>query len=462
MGSRDLGTAKTEPRRVAWIRWGILAVLLAFLTTLSLWYIRRTFIDLAFEDALMHLPMIGDFLSGHGSLRELVGPFYGGHLLFGYRVLMLVNARFFSLDMRLDPVMSVAASAAMAAVIYAEFTSRLKETLRPLTSGLLASPLVMLCFSLVAPPVMLMTTQFVWGTLAALLIAWLLQRDFRRDPHDTRVFTANNVGAMVLSVIYFLALSGAYFPGFLAGVIAMVAVRWIVGRRRPERRLWVAGSVIFASAVIYTWFANRSAGQGTASGGLRTFFTHPSDTLLSYVTGLGASLVDIHTLEGHSQVIWLVLGFALLALTVAALVAYFRLRLYEMSYVPLYCLAYPLGVITMVRIGRSDLGGWSWMGNEWYLFHYRFFVIGLVWILLYAAVAVVRRGWRPAREWKSMGTLVALLVVLTAILVGGTHLIANGKQWRRGPYVKYWLEDKRNALLFPKYYDDPSGRRIDP
>ena len=131
--------------------------------------------------------------------------------------------------------------------------------------------------------------------------------------------------------------------------------------------------------------------------------------------------------------------------------------MYEQTYLPLYCLAYPLGVVTAIRVGRASIGNWAWVGNEWYVFHYRFFAIGVVWILVYAAVTVVRQGWRPSRSWRNSGTLVMALVLVTAVLVGGSHLISNGKQWRRGPYVQSWLAEKRNALLFPQFYADPDA-----
>jgi hypothetical protein len=256
-------------------------------------------------------------------------------------------------------------------------------------------------------------------------------------------------------------LGGAYFPGFLAGIGAMALARRLCRRKRLERRYWVVAAVILATAAGYSWFASQSAEQGNAAGGLRLYFSNAGDTILSYITGVGASLVDSHTLEGHSQTIWLMLGFLLLALAVCAVVLFVRLRLYEQSYLPMYCLAYPLGVITMIRVGRASFS-WEWMGNEWYAFHYRLFAVGVVWILISAAVVVVRRGWRPSLSWRNGGTLVMVLVVATAVVVGASHLIANGKQWRRGPYVRYWLEDKRNALLFPQYYKDPSGVLLPP
>ena len=86
-----------------WRRWLCFVVILLPLLLLSLWYVRRTFVDVVWQDGLLHVLMIGRFLEDHGSLEDLVGPSFGGHLLFGYRVLLLLNAKLMSLDMRLDP-----------------------------------------------------------------------------------------------------------------------------------------------------------------------------------------------------------------------------------------------------------------------------------------------------------------------------------------------------------------------
>ena len=163
--------------------------------------------------------------------------------------------------------MFVAASASIAAIIYADFTSQMAG-MRASLDALLSAPLLFLCFSLVAAPGALMSTQFVWGTVVALLIAWLLQREFRRPRQGSPWLTANTGGAIVLTVAYFLLFSGAYFPGFLAGIAAMALAHRLCRRRRLERRYWVLAGTILAAAAGYSWWASRSTGQGNASGGL--------------------------------------------------------------------------------------------------------------------------------------------------------------------------------------------------
>jgi len=438
-------------------RWIPFFVVLVVPLVMSFRYIHRTFVNVVFEDGFLHVPMIGRFLAGHWSFGDLFGAPFDAHLLLGYRGMTLVNAKLFALDLRFDGVMFVVAFALTAAIIYAEFSKAFAD-IRTLLLVPLFLPLGFLCFSLVGPPGALMTTQFVWGTMLALLVAWLLQRDWDNASGARGRPIWPFICALVLMPIYFFVFSGAYFPGLLLGLVAMYAFHCLLshGKWRDLRTLAVL-LTSFACAVGYflVLISLGSSTQSNASGGTATFFSDFGNTLLSYVAGIGASVIDIHTLERFSSTVLLVVGGLMTATGAVAVWLFIRTKMYRKTYLPVYCIFYTLGIITVLRVGRGMLG-WRWVVSEWYASHMRFFAIGVAWILVYALVQAVQRIRRREARLVSWASWPIAFVGLAILVFGAIQLEANITQWKRGPWVQQWLEQKRLALLYPQLYDAPA------
>ena len=433
-------------------------VILVPVVIVLLWYIHRTYVDTVFLDGFIFVPLIDRFLEGNWSLSDLFSPSWE-HLLVGYGTLSLFNAKFLALDMRLDPVMFLAAYAFTAAIVYAE-CSRVSNTVRSYMLGILFVPLGLLCFSLVAPPMMLMSTQFAWGSAVALLIAWFLQRDFNTSAVDPPRPRWPLIGMLVLMPLYFLGFSSAYFPGLVLGLGAMYIFRALLTGKWRERRIILVAVVVTVCVLLYGYYMfvapPLSPGQMPISNSSAHYFTDPAGTIMSYLAGIGSGLIDIHTLELTTPSVILVIGGVMVVISAVALWLFVRTGMYRKTYLPVYCMFYSLGVMTAVRVGRGLYGDWGFITGEWYSFHLRFFVIGVVWILLYVIYERVRRsrvGEVRLVEWRSWPVVFAISAIL---FVGACHAAANIAQWQRGLSVHAWLEEKRNALLFPEFYDNAS------
>jgi hypothetical protein len=439
-------------------RWIPFFVVLVVPLVMSFRYIQRTFVNVEFADGLLPVPMIGRFLAGHWSFTDLFGTPFGEHLLLGYRGMELVNARLFAFDLRFDAVMFVVAFALTAAIIYAEFS----KAFAGFRTALLVPqflPLGFLCFSLVATPGGFMTTQFVWGTMLALLVAWLLQRDWDNASGARGRPIWPLVCALVLLPIYFFVFSGAYFPGLLLGLVAMYAFHCLLSHVKWRDLRTLAVLLTSLACAVGYFLVLMSLGlstQSTDSGGIANFFSDPGNTLLSYVAGIGASVIDVHTLERFSSTVLLIVGGLMAATGVVAAWLFIRTKMYQKTYLPVYCIFYTLGIITSVRMGRGLLGDWTWVANEWYAFHMRFFAIGVAWILVYALVQAVQRIRRREARLVSWTSWPIVFVTLAALVFGAIQFGANVAQWHRGWWVQQWFEQKRLALLYPQLYDAPA------
>jgi hypothetical protein len=362
------------------------------------WYIQRTYINTVYLDAFIFDPLIDQFLNGNSSLNSLfIFGRFGEHLIVGYGILSLLNAKFLALDMRLDPFMFLVASTVSAAIVYAECI-KVFSNVRSIILGLIFLPLSFLCFSLVAPPLMNMSTQFVWGSTVAFLIAWFMEHEFHTATVDRPRWPL--MGALILIPVYFLLFSGAYFPGLVLGLGAMYFFHGIFTGKWFEHRIALVAMEGAICVVSYGYYmlVLPAAQQAASAHGFVHYFTDPMGTLLFYISGIGSSLMDLHTLESAPSLV-LVVGGIMVGITLVALWLYIHTGMYLKTYLPVYCIFYSLGIMTAVRVGRGLFGDWGWITNEWYSFHLRFFAIGVVWILIYVLVDM----YLPSKPAESAG-----------------------------------------------------------
>ena len=416
---------------------------------LSAWYIRRDFVDVVWLDAFGHVPFIDGVLDGEPLQEVFATPFFGEHLILGYRFVMIVNAWLFGLDMRLDPVLFVFAYTVTAAFVYAE-VMKIAGPRRPWALLVVFLPLGFLCFSLVAPPQMLMTTQFVWASAVGLGIAFLSQRGL----YDGRQRLPWITG-LALVPLYFL-ISGAYFPGLVLGLLAMHVARSLLqpGGWLDRRFLALIGTVA-ACAMTYTGYltSTQSSQSSAISSGVGRFLMDIWSTTLGYLAGLSAGVVGSHTLAGWPASALAAIGAAMAAITVLALWLFVRTKMYERTYLPIYCIFYSVGIITVVQMGRGSFA-WNWITSYWYAFHLRFIIVGVVWILLHALLTKSAAGpvGPVARPVRRKAVYVGIAAGLTFVVIG--QAVGNIAQWQRAPAEKAFYAEKQQALLFPNLFPD--------
>lgn len=439
---------KTDEGKNTWL-FGLITFPLLILSFI---YVEHTWVDTVFLDGFIHVPLVGRFMSGNLAMSEFFQP-AGEHILLGYKALFLLNARYLDLDMRLDPVMFVLSFLLLSSLIYLECSKILKNEKLWLL-GIFFIPLALISFSLTAPPLMFMSTQFTWGASIALLTAWFLQNEFDRSSITPRVAWPL-VGTLVSLVVYYLVFSGSYFPGMIFGIAGMIILRLIVEKRQPD---WRIGSVILVGAICSFWyvyivfFVQVWGGEASLTHRLDHFATAPADTILTYFAGIGASLVDQHSLENKISVL-LYLGGAMVLIAGFAIWLYLKTRMYRLTYLPIFCLSYSLGIISAVRLGRNQQGDWGWIANNWYSFHLRLFCLGVVWILLFAIISHLRSRSVKTKDSRVPTRWQASIAMASLAFIFSCHAFANYCQLHRGPSVRGWVDAKRAALLFPEFTD---------
>lgn len=413
-------------------------------------YINRTFVDVVFLDGLMPLPLIEKYFNGSFSFKDL-NLIWGEHRLTGYLLIYLINTIVFGLNMRIEPFIFLLSYFLIGLIIYGIYKKLFRDVFKnnyQLWIEISFLPILFLIFSLVHPPAMLMTTQFVVGTLFFILTI----------KHFNNICLDSKRSLDLLLFIFFVSIyivffSGANFGGMLLGFIVCFFLKLFVSSKKKLDILLVI-TILFTFIITLGYFGVTRVDQDGVGlvGKIIIFFSRPGESFLALLAGISGTTLDIHTFQElfrGNDILVLINGSVLFLLGLYSIFKYFVLKIYKITYLPVLLMSYSIGFMLITRLGRLN-GGWMWTMNDWYSFHLYFYLIGILWILFYDVFAKYN-----LLKNKSLITLLKQhrwtinIFVFSLVWIFSFQIVSNVAQWRRGRHVKTWLETKRLAILNP-------------
>ncbi|WPB57261.1 hypothetical protein [Xylophilus sp. GOD-11R] len=407
------------------------AIAYAVLVSICVGFITHAFIDVYYLDGLM---MVKAVVQKHyeGTLTfSDVFVRWEQHRLPIYALFSILNAELFGLNAVLEPYAYLASYCLLGVCLYRPFLRSVRELVpeRSETEIGVSYALILSCvFSLTHHPYHMMTTQFVWGTVTFALSALV----FDRICHGLRGWW-HVIGFAAIFGLYLL-MGGAYMGGAVLSMIVGFALLCLRGRPSAESVVAFAASMVLSAIYI---FSNPQSGTLDKIIGL---IETPLESTLAVMTGLSTATLDQHTLTDRLHLDHRVLvanGAFLLGLGLLALWRYARLQAHRTAFAPVMFMAYTVGVILSIRIGRLE-AGWTWPLQQWYHFHMMLYVIGVIWIMSIDIMGL-RRKKSP---WAT--PLVAMLVVLIAV-----QTYSNAHNWKRAYSIHGWLQEKQKVMLDP-------------
>lgn len=428
----------------------VIVALLLFVFFVSL-YVRRTFIDVPFLDGMLQLPTVDKYFQGTLSTNDIMTNQFGEHRLIGYSLIFLLNTIIFHLNMTVEPYIFLAIFTSLAVIIYFSYKSFFKKT-RPNISMAWVQisyiPILAIIFSLVHPPLILMTAQFVIGVLFFVLAAIFLNKILLGDPSKKTLLFF-----IFFITFYIVVFSGAYFGGALFSILFCFLFSSVFTRNRKFTPALLV-SIVIPILLVFIYLALTKVNQYDGNGILNKlvlFFSRPLETSKALLAGISASTLDVHTFMEkfkNNELLVLINGSVLLGLGIYSFVKFVILKVYKWSYLPLLLLTYTAGTILTIRLGRLN-GGWQQPMNEWYSFHMKLYLVGVLWIIFYDLM----KRYEPRESIKSFvlnnwGNLsfvsISLLFIFSLTIYSNIHL------WKRGVFVRQYLEVKRRAILNPE------------
>ena len=419
------------------------------LTILIIIYINKTYIDVLFLDGLNTVPILGKFFEGSLSFSD-INRQLGEHRLLGYKIIFILNSLIFHLNIKAEPFVFLFSYFSIAIIIYYAYENFLRAVLktdfRPWMKNTYL-PILFLVFSLVHPPLMFMTTEFVIGTLFFVLFIMF----FNKICLNTNKWW-DLVWFLVLILIYFIFFSGANFGGVLLGFFICCLIK-IIFSSKKKFNLSLIISIVSTLLMTIGYIKSVDVSKGASlTGKTIIFISKFKESFAAIISGISATTLDIHTFQellNGKNIIILINGGVLILLGIYSIFKYIYLKMYKFTYIPILLIFYSLGHIITTKLGRFK-GGWLWPMNEWYSFHLYFYLVGILWILFFDILKkYVRLSKKSILFLYKKYLWTAIIFTFSIIWIFSFQFISNAYLWYRTQYVYKYCEEKRQAILFP-------------
>ena len=372
-----------------------------------------------YETTFDFLPVIDEFKSGTLTLESLMYA-YAEHGMFGYCLLLLLNAQVFALSGMFEALITIG-TIALFGILY---ICCLKESLKDVEekdlwlmfyAGVTISAIAAANnnFSLG------MSIQVRFSLLFSLIVAICVSNVLIRGKSW---WTAVAVIMIFLGINVF----GTMYSFALAPVMLLIVFGRSIYLFRHKKRggmdcMLILGA--YLSAVVlylyqYKLFLFAVGGDGGSSG--RLFATlleilmNPWEMMQGLLGWCASGILGWQTYaspHGLSYGQYLIVGFLLLILYAYAGWRFFRSRMYMKTWVPLFMMGYSVMLLGILMIGRPL--GKEWFLNSWYTIHAKSLPIGCVWILFYDCMSNLRGASVKIRRGMAVVSSIVILVGVT-------------------------------------------------
>jgi hypothetical protein len=389
--------------------------------------------NVAWQAWFAHAPMIEKFYAGTWNWHDAVQRF-SEHGMFGYNLLLLVNLKYFHLNVFYDIYLNAFTVVSVGLIVAASYYRA--EFLSHRSSGIVALffiPVALSIFSVCQQSSGAMETQVRLGTLFFLYAAFEIDRNLLRS--DVIVGAREMVvGAILISIavlVFGTLYSFAWIPAIAIHCLYAAFVR-------PAVRLYALCILIalVASVFGYVWFYDLKlvTPSGTALGLLEklTFGVRFISVYLGSAT-LGRTLWEDRITNNDSLMLWN--GIFVSVAYLFSLWLFWRSRMHRLTWLPILMIAYTVEVGLLVLIGRGQMG-LTWGTSYWYAVHVKFALAGCLWIFAHSLTG----GGSCDSIEPLFNRITRLLIRCCMIIMIGSLAVSNYYDWRRAPNIRRYFE----------------------
>jgi hypothetical protein len=360
----------------------------------------------------------------------------GGSRLLGYNLLLLANTAWCGLSSRLVGLLIPFVLLATACLLY-------KDYRRSLT-GLCPPALIAGTYAL---PMLLLFNLTLWEGLTfdyAIIFVWSVPW-FLASFYALEKLLLNGGGISWLLAVVILGLAVLVFGqsssfAFAAALAITFSCRIMLNRRKLPKgfvlRALAGAAVLGLVAFLYLYrIKDNDYFPGTQYWDWRVI-ANLWDVLRFVLATLAASVVGVDAAERDLSLASIVALGSLVALVYAlALILYFRTRMHERTYLPLFMIAYALAFAAFMTVGRFRYGLLYGMAPR-YTCSTICGIIAIIWINLFALA-------KPASAAGSLRNTVIPVMILIFAGMCSTSLV----EWQAQPYRKANFERLSETAL---------------
>ncbi|MBZ5499803.1 MAG: hypothetical protein LAP85_25670 [Acidobacteriia bacterium] len=349
----------------------------------------------------------------------------GGSRLLGYNLLQLANAAWFRLNSRLVVLLIPFVLLATACLLHKDYTRSL--------SGLCSPALIATTYAL---PMLLLFNLTLWEGLTfdyAIIFVWSVPW-FLASYYALRGLLLNGSGISWLLAIVIPGLAVLVFGGmssfaFLAALAITLGCYVELNRRRLPKgfvsRALAGIAVVGLIAFLYLYRINENDYFPDTRIIDWRVFANPSNVLRFVLATLAASVVGVDASRPYLSLTAIVALGSLVALVYAlALILYFKTRMHERTYLPLFMIAYALAFLSVMTIGRLRFGPLYGMASR-YTCSTICGIIAIVWICVFVLV-------KPGPVTRYLRDTLGTVIILIFAGLCWTSIV----EWQTQPYRK--------------------------
>lgn len=382
------GTGNRLRKSDARSRWLTIALIAAFpclnLAIFS-WLAADTVVS---RDQWYFIPMVRDYFTGNFHLFSLWET-HSQHRTPGYKLLFLLNADFFRLNMRVEVMLGLAALTASVLLLMRRFRDTLPMDFKPANLWLGLTSFAISGFNLNQwyDTTYALTAFGGYAGILCFVVFWLML-----DTRLRHVEGGQGVASLCLMLAFTLMVfAGGMGPALIASMLVVVTIVMLLERKPGKAAIVLLAWLTLCASVcelVYWGTSGIHIATPHSQPFSQVLVQNPSSVLQYLLLSSASSIIPADAMEKHfrglGHTLNLMVGAAVICLYLGCAWIYLRLRMWKASYLPAFLIAFSMLFILStlaVRLPATGLEAatapryvlYSQLGNLaclWILFHW--------------------------------------------------------------------------------------------
>ncbi|EKD55523.1 MAG: hypothetical protein ACD_60C00002G0003, partial [uncultured bacterium] len=337
---------------------------------------------------------------------HLLTLMHGSNFQLGYNAWFVLNGVWFGLNTQLELFLGLFFLGGFLVLLFREFDASLKHNSAPLQRQLMFVLMLMIALSfhqIISFTYSLLSFGAFICQLLMMLFISLLSK-YLTDRQAAR--------SLVPIMALVMLLLGASFAGggwlIYLGAAIVTICSWIVTHRPPKEKIIMLGGSLLASAAVLLLINSFEVGESfVKTSKLAYIFQHFDQAVIFMLILLANSIFDINLLQKAVafEVVY-VIGGTIGALYLMGLYLFYKTRMWEKTYAPLYLISYFWIFSLALLLYRFPIFGATGAAFPRYASALQLGLLGVLWVVIYWARTLT--GNKAGVVWIIVGLTTAV------------------------------------------------------
>lgn len=368
--------------RSRWLTIALIAALPCLNLIVFSWLAASTMVS---RDQWYFIPMVRDYLTGDFHLFSLWET-HSQHRTPGYKLLFLLNADFFRLNMRIDVMLGLVALTSSVLLLMRRFrdTLPIESKAAPLWLGLASFAVIGFNMNQWYDTTYALTAFGGYASILCFVVLWLML-----DTQLRHTGSSLGVASLCLMLAFTLMIfAGGMGPALIMSMLGVSALAMLVEHKLDKAAIvllaWLALSAA-ACELVYWGTGGIHLSTPHSQPFTQVLARNPSSVLQYLLLSFASSTIPADALEKHfhglGHTISLLMGAGMACLYIGCTWIYLRLRMWKTSYMPAFLIAFSTLFILSTLAVRLPATGLEAATAPRYVLYSQLGNLGCLWIL---------------------------------------------------------------------------------